>query len=307
MIAEQRVARIRSNGVYQIDDTLVTLGNFAPNTACYIDVPIGKYTYRQMGISFVAASNIPGVTTLRDGKEFLNSASFTTYIDTITIEIDGKACWEMTAAELLRWNDYQNIATTDGMLRLAFGAPGQHLEDNVEDAYQLGTSNLRQVRLKIKTKPAFPVGMLPVVTCEYLAVARPLMYFVGTTRYSYSNPAIGKYAISDLPVGKDFSAIWTQGASINRIKLMVDDDIVIDNFNTTLRGIHEAFGKDVAALGPGFLFDSFRDGDGIGLDSVADSLAERKRGADVRLEMDMGAAGVNMVIIVLWCGLFSQQ
>lgn len=306
-VAPAQAARLRINGVFKIDDTLAILGNFAANTACYVDFPIGKYTYRQWGISIVAPANILGVSTPRDGKEWVNSAKITDYIDTFTIEIDGKGVWEMTAAELLMWNDYQNIATTDGVLRIPFGSPGQHNEDMAEDAYSFGTGGLRQVRLKVKTKPAWVAGMMPVITCEYLQVSRPTGYFVGTTRYNYTSGGTGKYAISDLAVGKDFSTIWVQGASINRGKLQVDDDVVFDNYNTTLRSVHEAFGRDVAALGAGLLYDSFRDGDAIGLDSVADSVAERQRGADVRLELDMAAANVGLKIIVFHCGLFSQQ
>lgn len=306
-VAPAQAARLRINGVFMVSDVLATFGNFAANTACYIDFPVGKYTYRQWGISIVAPAAIAGVTTLRDGKEWVNSAKITDYIDTITIEVDGKGVWEMTAAELLKWNDYQNIATTDGVLRIAFGSPGQHNDDMAEDAYSFGTSGLRQVRLKIKTKPAFVAGMLPVISVEYLPTARKTGYFVGTTRYNYTSGGAGKYAITDLAVGKDFSTIWIQGASIDRCKMQVDDDIVFDNYNTTLRSVHEAFGRDVWALGAGMLYDSFRDGDAIGLDSVADSVAERRRGADVRLELQMAAANVPLQIIVFHCGLFSQQ
>lgn len=306
MVSSAQAERLRINGVFKIDDTLAVLGNFAANTACYCDFPVGKFTYRQWGFSLVAPALIASVTTLRDGKHWVNSNKITDYIDTLTIEIDGKGVWEMTAAELLMFNDYQNIATSDGTLRIPFGSPGQHIEDMAEDAYSLGTSGLRQLRLKVKTKPAFVAGMLPVINVEYLPTARKTGYFVGTTRYSYNAAAAGKFAISDLAVGKDFSTIWVQSASINRGKLQVDDDIVFDCYNSTLRSIHESFGRDCAALGAGLIYDSFRDGDAIGLDSVTNSNAERGRGADVRLEFEMAAAA-GMVIIVFHCGLYKDQ
>lgn len=307
MVAEARAERLRVNGVYKIDDALATLGNFAANTPCYIDFPVGKYTYRQWGISLIATAAIGSVTDLKDGQNWVKSAKIADYVDTFTIEIDGRAVWELTAAELLKWNDYQNIATSEGVLRIPFGAPGQHNDDMAEDAYHLGTASFRQVRLKIKTKAAWVAGMLPVITCEYLDVARPAGYFVTTTRYTYTSGGAGKFAITDLAVGKDFSTIWVQGANVQRAKLTVDDDTVFDNYVTTLNAVHEAFGRDVTALGAGFVYDSFRDGDAIGLDSISDSIAERKRGADVRLEMQIGAASQTLGIVVFHCGLYAQQ
>lgn len=304
MVSQARAERLRVNGVYFIDDQLVTLGNFAANTACYVDFPVGKYTYRQWGVSLVATAAIAGVTTLRDGRHWVNSDKIADYIDMLTVEINGRAFWELTAAELLRFNDYQNIATSQGVLRIPFGAPGQHNEDMAEDAYHLGTSGLRQVRLRIRTKAAWVAGMLPVINAEYLAVSRPPGYMVATTRYTYTSGGVGKFAISDLAVGKDFSTIWVLGSGINRALMRVDDDTVFDNFVTTLNSVHEAFGRDVAALGSGFIYDSFRDGDAIGLDSVSDSVAERKRGADVRLELEMASANQTLQLVVFHCGLY---
>lgn len=305
MVSAAQAELLRVNGVYKIDDQLVTLGNFAANTACYVDFPVGKYTYRQWGLSLVATAAIVGVTTLRDGKHWVDSAKIADYVESFTIEIDGRGVWELTAAELLKHNDYQNLATSQGVLRIPFGAPGQHNDDMAEDAYHLGTASFRQVRLKVKTKAAWVAGMLPVINCEYLNVARPAGYFVSTTRYTYTSGGAGKFAITDLAVGKDFSAIWVQGANVTRAKMTVDDDTVFDNSLTTLNSVHEAFGKDVTALGAGFIFDSFRDGDAIGLDSISDSIAERRRGADVRLEMEIAVANQTLSIVVFHCGLFA--
>lgn len=305
--APERVERMRTNGVYFMDDQLVTVGTFVANNWGYIEFPIGRYTYRQWGFSLVNTAAIAGVTTLRDGKHIVDTAKIADYVDTFVIEINGGAKWEMTAAELVKWNAYQNHDTSNGVLRFAFGAPNIHNTDAAEDAYQLGTGNLRSLKLRVKTKAAWPVGMLPVINAEYAPVSRPIGYFTTTTRTVFTNPAAGDFYNSDLAVGIDFATIWVQGAGINRAKLTVDREQVFDSTNYNLRAMHEAWGKDVAALGDGIIFDSWRDGDSIGLDSVSDSRAERKRGADVRLDLNMATAGVQMTCIVMHCGLFAQQ
>lgn len=305
--AAAQVAKLRTNGVYFLDDQLVTVGTFIANNWGYIEFPIGRYTYRQWGFSLVASAAIAGVTTLRDGKHVVDTGKIADYVDTFVIEINGAAKWEMTAAELVKWNAYHNHDTSPGVLRWAFGAPNIHNTDAAEDAYQLGTGNLRSLKLRVKTKAAWVAGMLPLINAEYAPVARPIGYFTTTTRTVFTNPAAGDFYNSDLAVGIDFATIWVQGASINRVKLTVDRETVVDCANYQLRAMHEAWGKDVAALGDGLIFDSWRDGDSIGLDSVADSVAERRRGADVRIDLNMAAANVQMTAIVMHCGLFGQQ
>lgn len=306
-VANQQVARLRTQGVYYMDDTLVTVGTFTQNNWGYIDLPIGRYTYRQFGLSIVAPDAIASVTDVRDGLHVVKTANISDYVDTIVIEINGAAKYEITAAELAKLNAYNNHDTTEGVLRMVFGSPGIHNTDVVEDAYQFGTGNLRSAKLRIKTKSAWVTGMLPVLNTEYAPVSRPIGYFQTTTRYSYVNPGAGAFSITDLAVGLDFSTIWVQGAGIKRAKLTVDRNIVFEQSAWNLRAMHEAWGKDVAGLGAGIMFDNFRDGDGVGLDSVSDHVAERRRGADVRLDLDMASAGTTLNVIVFHCGLFAQQ
>lgn len=307
LIAPAQMARLRSNPVYVIEDGLVNLNSFAANTSCYVEIPVGPYTYRHFDFKLWAPANIPAVTQPRDGKELVNTANITTYIDSIIIEINGKAEWEMTAEELRRWNEYMGIPLSEGVLRIPFGAPNMFWEDNQEDAYQLGTANLRSVKLRIRTKAAWVAGMLPIVGTEYFRARRPLTYFMRTVRNTYTNPAVGKFSLYDLPVGKDCAAFWVQGAGILRMKFVVDDDIVADADNYTLRCMHEAFGKKVLALGPSIVFDCWRDNDGVGMDSVSDSVAERRRGAEFKVELTMATANTVMQVITFQCGLWDQN
>lgn len=306
-VAPKQVERLRTNGVYYIHDNLVTVGAFVPNTWCYIDIPIGRYTYRQWGFSLRVGAAIAGVTRELSGQHLVETDHIPDYVDTFIIEIDGKAVWELTADEFIRWSAYQNHDTAPCVLRFAFGAPNLHNTDAAEDAYQLGTGNLRSLKLRVKTKAAWPNGMQPILNVEYAPVSRPIGYFQTTTRYTHTNPGAGKFAITDIAVGLDFAAIWVQGNDIDRVKLTVDREEVIDCSKHNLLSMHDCWGKDMYSLGTGVLFDNFRDGDSIGLDSVSDSVAERRRGADVRLELDMSSAGQKLVVVVFHCGLFKDQ
>lgn len=301
------VEKMRTQGIYFLDDNLCTIGTFVANNWGYVDVPCGAYTYRQFGISLVATAAIAGVTIAQDGKHFVMSSKIADYLDTIIIEINGQGKWEMTAAELLKWNAYSNLDTTDGVLRIVFGSPGLADVDAAQDAYQFGTAGLKSVKLRMKTKAAWPVGMLPVITTEYAPVARQIGYWQTITRYVYTNPGTGNYSITDLHNGLDLATMWVQGANINRGKLTIDRAEVFDMSNYLLRSMHEAWGKDVASLGSGMIFDLFRDGKMIGADSVTNSVQERNRGADMRLDLDMAAAGQTLTIILMHCGLFNDQ
>lgn len=306
-VAPARATRLRFSGIYVFDDTLAELGTFVADNWGYVTFPIGQYTYRQWQIALLAPAAIAGVTDARGPNHFVKSAKIGDYIDSIVIEINGKAKWELKASELYALNGYHNHDTTDGILRIVFGSPNLHNNDLVEDAYQFGTAGLRQVRMRVKTKAAWVNGMKLKVGCEYAPVARPLGYFVTTSRYNVTNPGAGAFSVTDLANGIDFSAIWVQGPGILDANLVIDRTAVFSGDYYQLKALNESWGKDVTALGPGLMLDAFRDGDSVGFDSVTNSAQERGRGADIRLDLTMQTANTDMTITVFHCGLFAEQ
>lgn len=307
-VAPARAARLRFSGIYIFDDTLAELGTFVADNWGYVTFPIGQYTYRQWQISLLAPAAIAGVTSARSPTlHYVNSAKIGDYIDSIVLEINGKSKWELKASELYALNGYHNHDIAEGILRMVFGSPNLHNNDLVEDAYQFGTAGLRQVRLRVKTKATWVNGMKLKIGCEYAPVARPLGYFVTTSRYNVTNPGAGAFSVTDLANGIDFSSIWVQGANILDANLVIDRVAVFSGDYWQLRSLNESWGKDQAALGAGIMLDAFRDGDSIGFDSVTNSDQERKRGADIRLDLTMGAANEDMTIVVFHCGLFAEQ
>lgn len=305
-VSEEGAAKFRYNGVYYFDDISADITPFGPNIQGYVNFPTGPYTYRMWNIALIAPAAIAGVTTNVLGEEFVNTNKIADYIDGFAIEINGASKWELFTTELVKLNAYQKLDTTNGFLRIPFGSPNLHNSDIVEDAYQFGTSNLKSVRLRVKTKTAWVPGMKLSVGTEYAKVSRPLGYFQTTVR-TVGVGVIGQNVMNDIAVGKDFSTIWIQALGVQRLKLTIDREKVLDCTNSQLRSLHDAWGKDMAALGDGIMFDSFRDGDGVGIDSVSDQVAERARGADTRIEMTMLQANPNYQVVVFNCGLYAQQ
>lgn len=305
-VSASAAARLRTEGVYKYVDNLVEIGTFVADNTGYVTFPIGEYTYRLWTISLIAPAVIAAVTDAREGENVVKTAKITDYIDTFIIEINGVNKWEMKASELQALNAYQNLDTTEGELRIAFGSPNIHNLDMVEDAYQFGTANLRSVKLRVKTKPAWVSGMRISIGTEFAPTRRPLGYWQSTTRYGYTAPGAGTYSMTELAVGVDFAQIWVMGTGIKSLVFTIDREKVLECTAWKLRALNDAWGKDMNLLGAGIMIDNFRDGDGVGFDSITDQQVERARGADVRLDLNMAAA-TTLSVIVFHCGLFSQQ
>lgn len=306
-VQPQQAARLRTQGVYLFSDTLCEIAPFMPDNWGYVTFPVGRYTYRQWQLMLTSPASIAGVTTNRHNQHIVDTEHFEDYIDTLIIEIDGKAKWELRAHELRKLNAYHNHDTTPGVLRIVFGSPNIHNTDMAEDAYQFGTGNLRSVKLRVKTKPAWGNGMQLVVGCEYAPVMRGIGYFQTTTRYAYTAPGAGNFSITDLAVGVDWSTMWVQGTGVEKVDLTIDRTEVFSGSNWQMRALHEAWGKDVDSLGSGLMIDNFRDGDSVGFDSVTDQIGERRRGADVRLDLFLTNPNTQLSVVIFHCGLFSQQ
>lgn len=301
------VKKLRFNGVYKFSDNLVEIGTFVADNVGIITFPIGAYTYRMWQMVLIAPNAIAGETDPRGGFHVVKTAFLSKYLDDLQIEINGTIKWHVKAAEQVMLNAYHNLDVTEGVLKFQFGAPNMHNTDLAEDAYQFGTGNLRSVKLRVKTKAAWVTGMRVEVGCEYAPVVRPIGYFVTTTRYGYTAPGAGAFTITDLAAGIDFSTLFVQAASVSEIYLEIDRREIVSSHMWQLRALHEAWGKDVNALGNGFIIDNFRDGDAIGFDSVSNSEVERSRNADVRLQMTMQVANTPIDIVCFHCGLFGDQ
>lgn len=297
--------KLRVQRIFRISDTICNVGAMSADNICYVQLPTGAYTYRMLQISLLAAATIASKTTAVEGEHVVNTAALNDYVEWFAIEINGREVVKYRTAELVALNAYHKIDTADGNVAFTFGSPNLFSEDLHEDAYLFGTGNIFSAKLLIKTRSAMPNGMKPRITAEYAPVRRPVGYFQSTTVNEYSFAASGKQTITDVPNGIDFASIWINGTGVKSVLLEIDKQIAFEASAQAIRANASMWGKNVAAL-PGLMLDGFRDGDAIGFDSLTNSEGERKRGADVRLTLDLASAG-SFRLITSHCGLFGDQ
>lgn len=322
--SKERTGQIRVSGVnpeqarhlavkahFRFDENLPTISNMFADGTAQIDFPVGLYTYRAFGLRVENSAAIAGETISEMGVFRLNSANFSKYVASVALEINGKVEQEYTAAELIDYNELMNWDVRDGIHWLCFGSPGFFKADLQEDAYLLGTGNIRSVRLLVKLTTAWLATMKLVVATEYAPVSRPIGYIVThrTQRYVFSGA--GEQTISDIPHGIDLAAIWVRalnGKRLDGFGLRVDDQQMFDCSVPAMAALGALWGKDTSQLSAGNLFlDFWREGDANkGLAALA-QLAQVRRNADIRLTLNFGEAAAEIKLITFHCGLYALQ
>lgn len=307
-VGEEVSKQLRVTRIFRQSETIANVGPMSADNICYVQLPIGPYTYRTITIEMLAAAAIVGKTETELAEHWVKTAAMADYIEWVAIEINGREVIKLRTAELIALNAYHNLDTLDGVLTFAFGHAAMFEDDRLQDAYLFGTQDLASAKVLIKTKPGLPAGMKPRINLEYAPIRRRVGFFATTTVNEYTFAGSGKQIITDIPNGVDWQAIWVipqDGASVKSVLLEVDRQIAFEASSRGLRlnqGLHS---KDVAAL-PGIMIDAFRDRKAVGFDAVTNQLQERRRGSDVRLTLDLTAAG-SFRIITIHCGLFNDQ
>lgn len=323
--AAARTGLVRTSGVnpevaknlavghhFRFIDSLPTVSNQFADGVAVIDFPVGAYTYRAFCLSIESSVDVAGEIIAEGGVMRINSANLTKYVDSVEVEIDGKVQITYTSAELIDFNEAMRWNVKSGFHWLCFGAPGYFNDYPLaEDAYLLGTGNIRSLRLLIKLKTAWAATMKLNVAAEYAPVQKPVGYIVTMRTQRYVIAGTGETTISDIPHGVDLSAIWVRGMNAKRIdafSVKVDDQLMFDCQAAQYAALGQLWGKDHAQLAAGNLFiDFWREGNpNKGLASLtADAMV--RRNADIRLTLNMGEAGAEIKIITMHCGLWGLQ
>lgn len=297
---------------FRFIDSLPTISNQFADGVAVIDLPVGLYTYRAFCLSLRNTVEIVGETLAEAGKHRVSWALFSKYVESVDVEIDGKVQVSYTADELMDFNEAMRWNVKAGFMWICFGAPGFFNDYPLaEDAYLLGTGNIRSLRLLVKLKAAWPATMSLKLACEYAPVSRPVGYIVTMRTQRYVIPATGETTISDIPHGVDLSAIWVRGMNGKRIDdfmLKVDDQLMFDCSSAEYAALGQLWGKDHSQLAAGNLFiDFWREGNpNKGLASLtADAMV--RRNADIRLTLNMGEAGAEIKIVTMHCGVWALQ
>lgn len=295
---------------FRADNTLAVISNQYADGVAVIDLPTGAYTYRGFHLSLINTAEIVGKTFGYMGRHHVNTANWPEYVERISLEIDGKVEQDFYTDELIDLNKLFNHDTMNGDVVMTFGSPGWFKEDMPEDAYLLGTGNVKSLRLLVKLKAAFPATMKLAILCEYAPIIRPIGWLVTTRRTRYSFNAAGEVTITDLPHGLDVAAIWVRSINsknVANVSLEVDQQMIFDATTHEIRALSALWGKDIAALPSRDIFlDFWRDYDGKGLASIT-SAAQIRRQAQIRLSLNFIEADAQIYAITLHCGPYLAQ
>lgn len=302
---QQQMERERTNIIPNYRRDIARIGAFAANTTGFVDLPVGAYTYRGLYISVIAPAEIVGKTTLRAGKHYVNTANIPEYLGMISLDLNARAFVELTADEIIRLADYNNIQNTNGLISWAFGGPGLFETDVVQDAFGLGTQGVNSLRIRMAASAAWVNGMTVEVVCEYYPIVRPVGWFVATSRQVIQVAQAGNVTLPDLAYGLNWSAMWLKGSGIRSMKLEVDRKVLVDGDMWQISALHRAWGKDADALGNGLFYDVNRDKKGLAVDAAGDTIQERNRSAEVKADIYLEAAG-EISVVFLHAGLFSE-
>lgn len=298
---------------FRFIDSLPTISNQFADGVAVIDLPVGLYTYRAFCLSVGSTVGIGGPETISESGGYrINWANINKYVEAIDVEIDGKVQISYTIDELMDMNECMRWNVKDGFMWMCFGSPGFFNDYPLaEDAYLLGTGDIRSLRLLVKLKAAWAATMSLRLVCEYAPIKRPVGYIVTMRTQRYVIPATGETTISDIPHGVDLSAIWVRGMNnkrINGFSLKVDDQLMFDCLGSSYAALAQLWGKDHAQLAAGNLFiDFWREGNPNKSLASLTADAQVRRNADIRLTLDMGEAGAEIKVITLHSGLYQLQ
>lgn len=272
------------------------------------ELPVGPYTYKALQIAIESDAAIVGETINVGGREYVQTAFLSKYIDRITLEIDGTAERDIDVATFLQLNSFMGFDATDGLAYMTFGVNEFPFQPMAEDAYMLGTGNLRSVRLLFKLATPWVDGSMNLrVLCEHARLRRPLGFITTMKSYRYSLASIGEHTITDLPINADIARLFVFGDGLKDTELRIDDQLIFDANSYEMQGLNALYGRDIAALGNGILFDFWRERDvNKGVASLT-TAAERKRNADVRLQVETTAANTEVRVLMQLCGRYWSQ
>jgi hypothetical protein len=296
---------------FRYDSDLATISNQAADSVAVIEVPCGVYTYRGFHLSLTNSAIIAGATFAVGSRNYVNTANFVTYISRVQLEIDGKIEQDFYIDELTDWNKVMHWDSRNGIASLMFGSPGIFKDDVIEDAYLLGTRDLRSVRILVTLKAAFPATMRLNCACEFSKVSRPVGYLVTMRRTRYASAAAGDFTVSDLPHGIDLAAVWirnTAGVVANDVTLQVDTETVFNATSLEMQYLNAVWGKATNQLpATDILIDFWREQDGNkGLASLS-LLEQIRRNAQIRLTLNFDQVNAAFYAITFHCGPYKMQ
>ena len=310
-VGAQAGAKLRVPQHFRFANDIPTVGSQFADGVATIELPVGQYTYRMIKLNVSSTIVVVGKSFAMGLRNYINTANLSDYISKVALEIDGKIAQEFFISELVDWNKLMNYDAQNGVLTLAFGSPGVFKDEVAEDAYLLGTADLRSVRVLVTLTSAWVATLKLNCNVEYAKVARPVGYLVTMQRSRYTAPGSGDFIITDLPHGIDMAAIWfrsTNAIFAGSIQLDVDTETVFEASALELKSLNQIWGKDIAQLPAADIYlDFWRELDaGKGLASLS-AIAQVRRDAKLKATLTFDAAGASFYAITFHCGPYKAQ
>ena len=290
-----------------LTDLATISGQYSDGTAT-ADFPVGKYTYQLFQIGVRSSAEIAGKTIEKGGEHFVKTANLAEFVEEVSLVINGTVERRIPIDLLLKLNASKGLNTTDGFAYMTFGGPHEFWEKAAEDAYMLGTGNLRDLRLDFKLKSAWADGaMFLHLGAEVAREAKPLEFISTMKSRRYSLGSAGEHTITDLPINADIARIYVFGTGLKRTEFEVDGETVFKANAYCVEGLNTLYGADVTALDDGVVFDFWRSGEvEKGLKSLEGD-AQRKRNADIQIMLETAAADTEVQIVMELAGRYVTQ
>jgi len=291
-------------------NTLATISSQYADSTVSADLPVGSYTYQGFQIAITSKVDIVGKTVLKGGKYYVQTAFLADYIDTVELEINSTVERKFDMATLLQLNTFFGHDQIDGFANMVFGGPGIFWEKGAEDAYMLGTKNVRQLRLLFKLKSAWIDGQLNIeILSEHARQAKNLEFITTMKTYRKALGLAGEHQITDLPISADLSRVYLfPSAPVGEVEFTIDDQVVLGGHSEQLKALNGLYGRDMAALGSdAIVFDFWRTKEvNKGLRALKGD-DQRARNADIRVKLETLSDNVEVKIIMELCGAYWTQ
>ncbi len=282
-------------------------GMYSDGTAvAHIDT--GPYTYQYFQIGLVSKIGIAGKTIARGGKHYVKTANLHEFIEKVDLVIDGTPERSMTMPEFIRLNGYRGLDVIDGFVFMEFGGPNLFTNERQEDAYMLGTANVNDLRLQFELSSDWDETNMKIsLITEYAPVSRPLEWIETHKTQPHQFTAAGPVVLPNISVNSDLSGILITGEGITSAKLIIDDQTMFEGDVYELQASCALYGNDTTALGDHVFFDFWRGAEATkGLMGLR-SAAQRKRNADITIELELENPNTELVATMLQCGRYATQ
>lgn len=134
------------------------------------------------------------------GSALATKAEIAANLGAIRLVVDGTVLWNITAANLIKLNDYYKFIWEDGVLSLVFSRP--YFEDVLaQDNFALGTADIRNATLEVEIKSGVVSPGLKAWAEVFSKPNMPLGQFIKIEDTHYgAGASAGVRELSDLPV-----------------------------------------------------------------------------------------------------------